>query len=59
MLPRYIVRRAQGEQRYSVWDNEKSRIAVPEHRECADLSFDDAFKMADDLNAQNVQPKEE
>jgi hypothetical protein len=59
MLPRYIVRRAQGEQRYSVWDNEKSRIAVPEHRESADLSFDDAFKMADDLNAQNVQPKEE
>jgi hypothetical protein len=49
MLARYTVRRAHGDQRYSVWDNEK--IAVFEYRECADLSFDDAFKMADSLNA--------
>ena len=58
MSPRFIVRREQDASRYSVWDNEKKRLAIFEDRECADLNFDDAFKMADYLNAQNVPPKE-
>jgi hypothetical protein len=43
---------------YSVWDNEKKGLAIFEDRECADINFDDAFKMADYLNAQNAHPKE-
>jgi hypothetical protein len=46
MPPRYIVRMVHDAQLYSVWDNEKKRLAIFEDRECADLNFDDAFKMA-------------
>jgi len=58
MPPRYTVRRARDDARYSVWDNEKNRLAVYEERECIDLDFQDAFKAADDLNAKNKQSKE-
>jgi hypothetical protein len=53
------VRREGGQSRYSVWDNERNKLAVAGDREGADLSFDDAFKTADHLNGQNKQPKEE
>ena len=56
MRPRYTVRRADGERRYSVWDNERNKVAVGEVRECVDLSFDDAFKMVDKLNDATDQP---
>ena len=59
MPPRYIVRMVHDAPLYSVWDNEKKRLAIFEDRECADINFDDAFKMADYLNAQNAHPKEQ
>jgi hypothetical protein len=43
--------------RYSVWDNHQNALAVSQDRQCADLSFEDAFKIADDLNQPNKQPK--
>jgi hypothetical protein len=52
------VRREQDASRYSVWDNEKNRLATYEGRECTNLDFHDAFKVADDLNAENKQAKE-
>ena len=58
MVPRYIVRRAGGELRYSVFDCANNSLAVSEGRDCADLGFTEAFRIADDLNAQNMQPKE-
>jgi hypothetical protein len=58
MSPRFIVRREQDASRYSVWDNEKNRLATYEGRECTNLDFHDAFKVADDLNAENMQAKE-
>ena len=58
MSPRYIVRRERDAPCYSVWDNQKNRLAVYEGRECIDLDFQDAFKAADDLNAKNKQAKE-
>jgi hypothetical protein len=51
MPSRYIVRRPDGEQRYSVWDTETDKVAVSEFRECRDLGFDDAFKITDRLNS--------
>lgn len=50
MRPRYIVRRVDGQRRYSVWDSEQNKIAVDGFHECADLSFEDAFKKVDKLN---------
>jgi hypothetical protein len=58
MAPRYIVRRAIGENRYSVWDNEKDRPAVSEDRDCTDLGFADTFNIADDLNTADGEAKE-
>ena len=58
MPPRYIVRMVHDAQLYSVWDNEKNRLATYEGRECTNLDFHDAFKVADDLNAENKQAKE-
>jgi uncharacterized OB-fold protein len=58
MQPQYIVRRPQGEQRYSVWDTRNNRLAVSECGECGNLSFDEAFNTADRLNTETVQPKE-
>jgi hypothetical protein len=55
--PRFTVKRANIDQRYSVWDNEKGKAAVSGSRECVDLNFDDAFKLADGLNAENIRPK--
>lgn len=58
MIPRYIVRRLQGERRYSVWDNERNAAAVLDGRECFDLDFGAAFEIADDLNTRDMLPKE-
>lgn len=58
MPPRFIVRRAQADHRYSVWDNEKNRVAVEDLRECRDLSFEDAFKALDRLNDEDPPKKE-
>jgi hypothetical protein len=48
--PRYTVR-AGDNRRYSVWDNERDRIATSPSgdREYRDLSFDEAFNAADQL----------
>lgn len=58
MRPRYIVRRSQADQRYSVWDSEMNAVAVSEGRAWADLDMQDAFDAADKLNVQNTSPKE-
>jgi hypothetical protein len=58
MPPRYTVRRERDATRYSVWDNEKNKLALRDGRECTDLEMLDAFDTADDLNDQNVQPNE-
>lgn len=58
-MPRYIVRRVQSDQRYSVWDNDNNKIAVFDDCECVDLNFDDAFRLADHLNTHITQAKEE
>jgi hypothetical protein len=52
---RYIVRRTKDDRRYSVWDNDNHKVAVCEFRECGDLSFEDAFKMVDRLNAEEAE----
>lgn len=59
MPPRYTVRRDFGEDRYSVWDNANDRPATSADRECTDLSFDEAFQVADALNRHASQPKAE
>jgi hypothetical protein len=59
MWPRYIVRQAQIEDQYSVWDNPTNSAAVIEHRACANLTYEDAFKIANNLNAPDMQPKAE
>ena len=52
MPARYTVR-AEAESRYCVWDNDREELAISqEHRACIDLSLDDAFKAADNLNQQ-------
>jgi hypothetical protein len=52
---RYTVR-AQAESRYCVWDNERDELAISrEHRACIDLSLEDAFKVADNLNNEDPQ----
>ena len=57
MPPRYIVRREQGANRYSVWDKETNRLAVFDDRECTGLSFNDAFNMTDRLNLGRELPQ--
>lgn len=55
MAPRYIVRRLDGEQRYSVWDNERDAAAIFDERECFDLDFGAAFEIADKLNSPDLR----
>jgi hypothetical protein len=53
MPARYTVR-AQAKSRYCVWDNDRDELAISrEHRACIDLSLDDAFQVADDLNSED------
>jgi hypothetical protein len=52
-MPRFIVRRGQGEHRYSVWDSERNTVAV------TDLDMQDAFDAADKLNAAPVQQQQQ
>jgi hypothetical protein len=64
MPPRFIVRRGHGEPRYSVWDTQKDEAAASDGRKCTDLDMDEAFALADSLNApaqqqQQPQPKED
>ena len=49
--PRYTVR-SHANRRYSVWDNETDTIAIAPNgnRSYSDLSVDDAFRVADQLN---------
>jgi hypothetical protein len=58
MRPRFIVRRSQVDQRYSVWDSETDVVAESEGRSWADLDMQDAFDAADKLNVQNTPPKD-
>jgi hypothetical protein len=59
MPPRYTTRRTQGEPHYSVWDNDRHRIATSEGRECIELGFDEALDLADKLNDENRGPKQQ
>ena len=59
MVPRYIVRRAQGDQRYAIWDNGNKKVARDGERECSNLSFEEAFNMADNLNAEDAKIQSE
>jgi hypothetical protein len=53
MPARYTVR-AQAKSRYCVWDNDRDELAISrEHRARIDLSLDDAFQVADDLNSED------
>jgi hypothetical protein len=59
MASRYSVHLQPDQHRYRVWDNKNHGVATSsDGRQCADLHLDDAFKMADRLNAENVQPKD-
>lgn len=55
MVPRYIVRRTLGDQRYSIWDNGNNKVARDGERECSNLSFEEAFNIADILNAEDTK----
>jgi hypothetical protein len=57
MQPRFIVRRSQTDQRYSVWDSEADVVAMSEGRTCADFDMQDAFDAADHLNVQDAKKK--
>ncbi len=54
---RYVVRRGRDARHYSVWDNERNRLAIHEGRECTDLDFQEAFHVADKLNAENKRER--
>jgi hypothetical protein len=59
-MPRFIVRRGQGDLRYSVWDTQKNEAAEHGGRKCIDLDMDGAFTLADSLNTpaqQQQQPQ--
>ena len=58
MRLRYVVRRSQSDQRYSVWDSETNVVAVSEGRTWADLDMQDAFDAADMLNLQGAQQQQ-
>jgi hypothetical protein len=59
MPPRYTTQRTQNEFHYSVWDNDRHRIAISDGRECTGLSFDEALDLAAQLNDENMGPKQE
>lgn len=54
MSPRYVVRRAQNDKDYTVWDTEKQEPAISAGRECVHLGFDEALDTADLLNRPGV-----
>jgi hypothetical protein len=56
MASRYSVHLQPDQRGYCVWDNENDKIAS-NGRRYADLHLDDAFNMADRLNAENVHSK--
>ena len=58
MRLRYVVRRSQSDQRYSVLDSETNVVAVSEGRTWADLDMQDAFDAADMLNLQGAQQQQ-
>lgn len=55
----YIVRRNENDQRYSVWDAANDKPAVVELRECIDLGFNEAFEIAERLNAESRRSRED
>jgi hypothetical protein len=59
MRPRFIVRRSQVDQRYSVWDSETDTVAESEGRAHTDPDIQDAFDAADKLNAGFVQQQQQ
>lgn len=58
-MTRYILRRGHGEHHYLVWDVERNAVAMLDGRACSGLDMDDAFDVADKLNAAPVQQQQQ